>query len=90
LSYITASSTEEVTEAALTTLANVAVLPDWHNEFCGSLHSLYALLDAPLLALKLQALKVPLVFQLSLKLSSSSKISGAFLIISGFGQSIDE
>jgi hypothetical protein len=49
---------EELVEAVLTTLGNVAVLPDWHEEFCGSLRPLYGLLDHPLLAVKLQALKL--------------------------------
>jgi len=45
-------------EGVLTTLANVAVLPDWHEEFCPALHALYALLDQPSLPVKLQSLKL--------------------------------
>lgn len=49
---------EELSEAILTTLANVAVLSTWHDEFSPYLHALYALMDQLSLPLKLQALKL--------------------------------
>ncbi|CAG7785228.1 unnamed protein product [Allacma fusca] len=49
---------EETIEAVLTTLGNVAVRNDWHEEFCPSLHNLYRLVDSALLALQLQSLKL--------------------------------
>ena len=49
---------EEMTEAVLTTLANVAVLSTWHEEFYTYLSSLYALVDEESLPIKLQSLKL--------------------------------
>ena len=49
---------EEAVEAVLTTLGNVAIRTDWHEEFCPSLHSLYSLVDHKSLALQLQSLKL--------------------------------
>lgn len=49
---------EEIVEAVLTTLANIAVLPDWHTEFCPALHTLYSLLDQLSLPIRLQSLKL--------------------------------
>jgi len=49
---------EELVEAVLTTLANIAVLTEWHEEFCQSLHNLYHLLEDPCIPIKLQSLKL--------------------------------
>jgi len=49
---------EEMAEAVLTTLGNVAVLTNYHEEFYTHLHSLYSLVDLDSVALQLQTLKL--------------------------------
>lgn len=50
---------EKIALQTLSTLTNIAVLPDWHEEFCPILHHLYHLVDAgPNSSVKLQALRV--------------------------------
>jgi hypothetical protein len=44
--------------STLLTLSNIAVLPDWHDEFYPALHSLYNLVDSGSPHVKLQALKL--------------------------------
>lgn len=60
LSYVgdVSKHAEELVDAVLTTLANIAVLTDWHDEFCPSLHSLYSLIDQLSLPIRLQSLKL--------------------------------
>lgn len=60
LSYIgdVSKHAEELVDAVLTTLANIAVLSDWHDEFCPALHKLYSLIDQLSLAIRLQSLKL--------------------------------
>lgn len=49
---------EELIDAVLTTLANVAMMNDWHEEFSPSLHRLYSLIDQESLPIRLQSLKL--------------------------------
>ncbi|XP_063219640.1 uncharacterized protein LOC134529454 isoform X2 [Bacillus rossius redtenbacheri] len=49
---------ESIVLSALVTLANIAVLSDWHEEFYPALHSLYNLVDNGSPQVKLQALKL--------------------------------
>ncbi|XP_014289553.1 armadillo repeat-containing protein 10 [Halyomorpha halys] len=49
---------EKLTFQILLTLTNIAVLPDWHEEFCPILHHLYHLVDSGSAPVKLQALRV--------------------------------
>lgn len=49
---------EELVDAVLTTLANIAMLNDWHQEFIPSLDGLFSLLDQISLPIRLQCLKV--------------------------------
>ncbi|CAL8078723.1 unnamed protein product [Orchesella dallaii] len=60
LSYVSDVSkhAEELVDAVLTTLANIAVLTDWHDEFCPFLHGLYSLIDQLSLPIRLQSLKL--------------------------------
>lgn len=44
--------------AVLTTLTNIAVLPDWHNEYYSVLHELYSFIDEVSPHVKLQSLKL--------------------------------
>ncbi|KAF4532266.1 hypothetical protein B566_EDAN016448 [Ephemera danica] len=49
---------EKMLFSTLLTLSNIAVLPDWHDEFYPALHSLYNLVDSGSPQIKLQALKL--------------------------------
>ncbi|XP_066997424.1 armadillo repeat-containing X-linked protein 1 isoform X2 [Anabrus simplex] len=49
---------EKLVLSALLTLTNIAVLPDWHDEFYPVLHNLYNLIDTGTPQMKLQALKL--------------------------------
>jgi len=49
---------EKVLLSALLTLSNIAVLPDWHDEFYPVLHTLYNMVDAGSPQVKLQILKL--------------------------------
>ncbi|GLH08332.1 Armadillo repeat-containing protein 10 [Gryllus bimaculatus] len=49
---------DKLVQSALLTLTNIAVLPDWHDEFYPVLHTLYNLVDAATPQIKLQALKL--------------------------------
>jgi hypothetical protein len=53
-----AQTPEKVLLSALLTLSNVAVLPDWHDEFYPVLHSLYNMVDSGSPQVKLQTLKL--------------------------------
>ena len=44
--------------SALITLSNIAVLPDWHDEFYPVLHALYNMVDSGSPQVKLQILKL--------------------------------
>lgn len=60
LSYVedVSKHPEELIDAVLTTLANVAMMNDWHEEFTPSLHRLYSLIDQESLPIRLQSLKL--------------------------------
>lgn len=68
-----------MTEAVLTTLSNLAVLPNWHSEFCPYLHSLFKLFDSThiqdSLPVQLQTLKL----LVNLSTSSDIQVIGALL-----------
>jgi hypothetical protein len=49
---------EKVVLSALLTLSNIAVLPDWHDEFYPVLHTLYNKVDSGSPQVKLQILKL--------------------------------
>jgi hypothetical protein len=49
---------EKVLLSALLTLSNIAVLPDWHDEFYPVLHTLYNMVDSGSPQVKLQTLKL--------------------------------
>lgn len=49
---------EKVLLSALLTLSNIAVLPDWHDEFYPVLHALYNMVDSGSPQVKLQILKL--------------------------------
>ncbi|KAL1129696.1 hypothetical protein AAG570_012640 [Ranatra chinensis] len=49
---------EKVTAQTLLTLSNVAIISDWHEEFCPILHHLYHLVDSSANHIRLQALKL--------------------------------
>lgn len=49
---------EKLVLSALLTLANIAVLPDWHDEFYPILHQLNSLIDSGSPQIKLQVLKL--------------------------------
>jgi len=49
---------EKVLLSALLTLSNIAVLPDWHDEFYPVLHTLYNMVDSGSPQVKLQILKL--------------------------------
>ena len=49
---------EKVLLSALLTLSNIAVLPDWHDEFYPVLHTLYNIVDSGSPQVKLQILKL--------------------------------
>lgn len=49
---------EKLVLSSLVTLTNLAVLPDWHDEFYSLLHTLYNLVDSAPPQIKLQALKL--------------------------------
>jgi hypothetical protein len=49
---------ERILLSALLTLSNVAVLPDWHDEFYPVLHTLYNLVDSGSPQVILQTLKL--------------------------------
>jgi hypothetical protein len=49
---------EKMLLSALLTLSNIAVLPDWHDEFYPVLHTLYNMVDSGSPQVKLQTLKL--------------------------------
>ena len=66
---------EEMCEAVLTTLSNLAVLPNWHLEFCPFLPSVFKLLEKDSLPIQLQTLKL----LVNLSTSTELQVLGALL-----------
>ncbi|XP_069693053.1 armadillo repeat-containing protein 10-like isoform X2 [Periplaneta americana] len=59
LTFVNKENTpEKLLLSALLTLSNVAVLPDWHDEFYPVLHTLYNMVDSGSPQVKLQTLKL--------------------------------